>query len=289
MSKSERRGKAIRSVVVFFNERKPSARRALAAVDVLLRARGVRVHSAPAGHSLPEAERFDAAVVLGGDGTMLRTARLLAGARIPLLGVNTGGLGFLSAVDMRGFKRGLGRIINGGFACEERRMLRAEVRREGRRIFGPSPLLNDCVLRAKDQIRAVTLDACQAGRHIGRYFGDGLIVATPTGSTAYALAVGGPIVHPGVDAVILAPICPHTLTQRPLILPAGEPISVVVARKNPQQRPHALISVDGQVEHPLGAGDEVVISALRRPICLLYDPERTYFDLLRTKLKWGER
>jgi len=168
-------------------------------------------------------------------------------------------------------------------------MLCAEVRRAGRRVFGPCPLLNDCVLRSSDQIRAVTLKAYESGRYIGTYFGDGLIVATPTGSTAYALAVGGPVVHPGIDALILAPICPHMLTQRPLILPVGGPVVVVVAKKNPQERPQALISVDGQVQHALKAGDEVVISPFGKPVRLLYDPRRTYFELLRTKLKWGER
>jgi len=289
MSKSKRPNKAIRTVVIFFNERKPSARRALAAICALLRERGVRVLVERVGERAGKLPRFDAAVVLGGDGTMLRTARLLAGSGMPMLGVNTGGLGFLSAVDLKGFKRSLGRILAGDFLVEERRMLCAEVRRDGRRVFGPSPLLNDCVLRAKDQIRAVTLKAYEAGRYIGTYFGDGLIVSTPTGSTAYALAVGGPVVHPGIDALILAPICPHTLAQRPLILPADGPIVVVVARKNPQERPQALISVDGQVEHALQAGDEVVITPLSKPVRLLYDPRRTYFELLRTKLKWGER
>jgi NAD+ kinase len=280
---------AIHTVAVLFNERKPSARRALSDLCGLLRGRGVRVsvrRGAAAGLALP---RCDAAVVIGGDGTMLRAARALADSGVPMLGVNTGGLGFLSAVDMKGFIRSLPRILAGKFHVEERSMLSAEVRRGERRVFGPYPVLNDCVLRAGDQARAVTLKASEGGRYIGTYFGDGLIVATPTGSTAYALAVGGPVVHPGLSAVILAPICPHTLTQRPLILPAGGPVTIELARKNPQDRPQALVSVDGQVEHALRAGDKVVITAFGRPVRLLFDPRSSYYELLRTKLKWGER
>ncbi|MBI5242656.1 MAG: NAD(+)/NADH kinase [Elusimicrobia bacterium] len=289
MPESKRPSKAIRSIAIFFNERKPSAKRALAAMRSLLRRRGVLVAVERPGALCGRLSRFDAAVVLGGDGTMLRTARFLAGTGIPMLGVNTGGLGFLSAVDFQGFKRSLGRILAGRFLAEERRMLCAEVRRGGRRVFGPCPVLNDCVLRASGHARAVTLKAYDAGRYIATYFGDGLIVSTPTGSTAYALAVGGPVVHPGIEAVILAPICPHTLTQRPLILPSGASVSVELARKNPQERPQALVSLDGQVEHALKAGDVVVISPYGKPVKLLFDPRLSYFELLRAKLKWGER
>lgn len=285
----KRSGMAIRSAAVYFNERKPSARQALSDLCALLRGKGVRVSVRRRTASDERPPLCDAAVVIGGDGTMLRAARALAGTGVPMLGINTGGLGFLSAVDMPSFKRSLGRILAGEFHVEERSMLSAEVRRGPRRVFGPHPVLNDCVLRACDQARAVTLLAYEGGRYIGTYFGDGLIVATPTGSTAYALAVGGPVVHPGLEALILAPICPHTLTQRPLILPAGEPVTIEFIRKNPQDRPQALVSVDGQVEHALRANDRVVITAFSKPVRLLFDPERSYYELLRTKLKWGER
>jgi NAD+ kinase len=190
---------------------------------------------------------------------------------------------------MSGFRRNIGRILSGGFHVYSRSMLSVEVRRGGRRVFGPHAVLNDCVLRASDQARAVTLKAFESGHFIATYFGDGLIVSTPTGSTAYALAVGGPVVHPGIAAVLLAPICPHTLTQRPLLLPADSPVCVELARRNPQEDPQALVSVDGQVEHAIEAGDEVHVAPFAEPVRLLFDPEKSYFEVLRAKLKWGER
>ncbi|MFA6030367.1 MAG: NAD(+)/NADH kinase [Elusimicrobiota bacterium] len=284
------------SVLLFINERKPAAVRAAVEVRRLLRARGAAVRTVPAsirgaGRS-PRAERdsaFDLAVVIGGDGTMLRAARVLAGRGVPLLGVNTGGLGFLNAVDMAGFRRHLGRILSGGFARQERRLLSIEVHRGGRRVFGPYVALNDCVLRSGGQARAVVFRAYEAGRFIASYFGDGLIVATPTGSTAYALAAGGPVVHPDLPAVLLAPICPHTLAQRPLLLPASEPLTVRLEGKHPQDRPKALVSVDGQIERELAAGDEVRIEPCGPAVQLLFDSRRSHFEVLRAKLRWGER
>ncbi len=292
MSRSARKMKTIRSAALFYNERKPEAVKALSVVRRLLRARGVRVVVAPPAGDASGAfpGRCDLAIALGGDGTVLRAARLLAPFSIPLLGINTGGgLGFLSAVDLPGLRKRLGLILKGGFNVQERRMLEVEVKRGVRRVFGPHVALNDCVLRAGDQARAVTIKAFCAGRYVAAYFGDGLIISTPTGSTAYALAVGGPVVAPGLDAVLLAPICPHTLTQRPLILPGSDPVVLRLARRNPQDFPQALVSIDGQIEYPLKVGDEARIEMSKRPFRLLLDPARSYYEVLRAKLRWGER
>lgn len=292
MSRSARKMKTIRSAALFFNERKPEAAKALSVVRRLLRGRGVASVVVPQSGDYPDIRpgRCDLAIALGGDGTVLRAARLLASHSIPLLGINTGGgLGFLSAVDLPGLRKRLGFILQGGFIVQERRMLAVEVKRGSRRVFGPHPALNDCVLRAGDQARAVTIKAFCAGSYVAAYFGDGLIISTPTGSTAYALAVGGPVVAPGLDAVLLAPICPHTLTQRPLILPGSDPIVLRLARRNPQDFPQALVSIDGQIEYPLKVGDEVRIEMSEKPFRLLLDPARSHFEVLRAKLRWGER
>lgn len=297
MSDSKKKGVSFRSVLLFVNESKPSAQLAAADIRLLLRARGVRVRLAPA--SMGEARRSrglaarkgrcDLAVVVGGDGTMLRAARSLAGSGIPLLGVNTGGLGFLNAVDPAGFRRNAGRILSGGFRLQSRSLLSVQVRRKGRCVFGPHAALNDCVVRSSEQARAMVLRAWEGGRYVADFFGDGLIVATPTGSTAYALAAGGPVVHPSLAAVILAPICSHTLAQRPLVLPAADALVLSLEHKSPKDRCRALVSVDGQLERALRAGDEVVVSPHPEPLSVLFDPRRSHFEVLRAKLRWGER
>ncbi|MFA6092272.1 MAG: NAD(+)/NADH kinase [Elusimicrobiota bacterium] len=295
-----KKASSFRTVILFCNERKPAAVRAAVEVRRLLRERGVSVRVAPKAvgdvgvRSLRSPIRiakssFDLAVVIGGDGTMLRAARVLAGCSVPLLGINTGGLGFLNAVDLPGFRRGLGRILNGGFRMQSRGLLSVEVRRAGRRIFGPHAALNECVVRSGDQVRAVVLRVWEAGRYVADYFGDGLIVATPTGSTAYALAAGGPVVHPSLPAVILAPICPHTLAQRPLVLSADDALVLRLERKSPQDRPKAVVSVDGQIEQVLHVEDEVIVSPHPEPLTVLFDPRRSHFEVLRAKLRWGER
>src|SRR5579883_2252754 len=185
-SKSERR--AINSAVVFYNHSKPEAIRMLRVVNAALKGRGVKVWTSN-DHGLSEHLRLaDIAVALGGDGTMLRAARLLAPHSIPLLGVNSGGLGFLSGTDASEFRRYCDMILKGQFFLEERWMIEVQVERAGKRIFGPNIALNDCVIRCGEQARAISLQARSADRFVADYFGDGLILSTPTGSTAYALA-----------------------------------------------------------------------------------------------------
>ncbi len=292
-SRSEKR--AINSAVVFYNESKPEAVKTLRLVTSELKKRGVRVWPGAGSdrdtRELAERLRLaDIAVALGGDGTMLRAARLLAPHSIPLLGVNSGGLGFLSGTDASEFHRDVDAILKGRFFLEERWMIQVEAYRGDKRFFGPNIALNDGVIRCGDQARAISLRARSGDRFVADYFGDGLIVSTPTGSTAYALAASGPVVDPSLDVILLAPICPHTLTQRPLIIPASEPLSFRLTTRRPNEvAPRVLLSLDGQVGCSLKVGDEVRVTRYDRPFKLLLNPKRSYYEVLRRKLKWGER
>lgn len=279
----------INSAVIFLNETKPEAVRMMKIVLSLLKKRGVRVWIGHSGSVREKLRLADIAVALGGDGTMLRAARILAPHSIPLLGVNSGGLGFLSGTDASEFRRYCDQILNGKFVLEERWMIQVEAYRGKKRIFGPHIALNDCVIRCADQARAISLRTRSAAHFVADYFGDGLIISTPTGSTAYALAASGPIVDPSLDVLLIAPICPHTLTQRPLIVPAVNPFSVTLQTRRAMESPQVLMSLDGQLGCTLKVGDEVRIRRYEKPFKLLLNPKRSYFEILRRKLKWGER
>jgi NAD+ kinase len=288
--------RAINSAVLFYNETKPEAVRMMKVVRRQLKARGVKVWLGQDGARRVGAAEFterlrmaDIAVALGGDGTMLHAARRLAPHSIPLLGINSGGLGFLSGTDASEFTRHCDAILRGQFVLEERWMIAAEAFRGSRRIFGPNIALNDCVIRCGDQARAILLRARSAERFVADYFGDGLIVSTPTGSTAYALAASGPIVDPRLDVLLIAPICPHTLTQRPLIIPATDPLVIRLTTRRASEVPRVLLSLDGQLGCALKVGDEVRITRFEKPFKLLQNPKRSYYEVLRRKLKWGER
>ena len=164
-------------------------------------------------------------------------------------------------------------------------MLSAETLRGGKRLFGPELALNEVVIRCGDQARAMTLSTRSGERFVADFFGDGLIVATPTGSTAYSLAAGGPIIFPTVAAVCITPICPHTLTNRPLIIPADLTVRVVSHMKDED----SFLTVDGQVGGALEPGDVVECTASKSEVLLVQTPDKTFFDVLRQKLKWGER
>lgn len=282
-------GRAFGSVLIFRNEAKPDSSRTLALVRSLLKTRGVRAVTAasvPSARSLRDA---DLAIALGGDGTMLHVAREVAPRGVPLLGVNIGTLGFLSATEAGDLKRCLNAVLAGRFAVEERSMLSAEVLRGGRRIFGPDLALNEVVIRCGEQARAITLSTRSGERFVADYFGDGLIVATPTGSTAYSLAASGPIIDPSLDVTLVAPICPHALTQRPLIVPAHLPLTIRLGKRREGEVPRVLVSLDGRPGCDLKIGDEVRVRRAETPLRLLLPPGRSFFEVLRRKLKWGQR
>lgn len=273
--------------MVFHNEANPAASVTLNRVKSLLESRGVSCRAVrSAGGRVPAGTL---AIALGGDGTVLRVARDVAPRGVPLLGVNVGDLGFLSGAESAELERRLDSVLSGRFAVEERAMLSAEVFRGGRRAHGPDLALNEVVIRCGEQARAVTLSARSGERTVADYFGDGLIVATPTGSTAYALAASGPIIEPSLDVVLLAPICPHTLTQRPLIVPGGTPLTIRLGQRRAHESPHAVVSLDGRPGCELRVGDEVRVRRADTPLKLLLPPGRSFFEVLRRKLKWGQR
>ncbi|MBI2789236.1 MAG: NAD(+)/NADH kinase [Elusimicrobia bacterium] len=280
---------AFGSVLVFRNEAKADSSRTLALVRALLKKHGVRAVTAarvPTARSLRDA---DLAIALGGDGTMLHVAREVAPRGIPLLGINVGTLGFLSASEAGDLKRCVSSVLSGRFAVEERSMLSAEVLRGGRRIYGPDLALNEVVIRCGEQARAITLSTRSGERFVADYFGDGLIVATPTGSTAYSLAASGPIIDPSLDVTLVAPICPHALTQRPLIVPAHLPLTIRLGKRREGEAPRVLVSLDGRPGCDLKLGDEVRVRRAETPLRLLLPPGRSFFEVLRRKLKWGQR
>jgi NAD+ kinase len=226
----------------------------------------------------------DLAVVLGGDGTLLSAARAVGNRAIPLLAVNLGGLGFLTSIPMEDLFPELERALTGSQEVMRRRMLRVSLIREGRAV-AEYQALNDVVIAKSAIARIVDLEAWAGDSFICEYKADGLIISTPTGSTAYSLSAGGPIVYPTVNAICLTPICPHMLTNRPLIVPSEMSIRIVSKARDED----AYLTVDGQVGSPLEGGDAVECSIADFDVLLIRTPDKTFFDVLRQKLKWGER
>ncbi|HEX9102697.1 MAG TPA: NAD(+)/NADH kinase [Polyangia bacterium] len=257
---------------------------------------GARGHEAVivGGHeSSPHGARFvddaelavaiDLLVVLGGDGTLLHGGALVADRKVPILGINLGHLGFLTSCAPADAKLAIERALAGELPLEERLRLRVDVvRGSGERTTRYA--CNDAVVSQGALARLIELDAFLDDRLITRYRADGLIMATPTGSTAYTLAAGGPIVTPEVRAFVVTPICPHALTNRPVVVPASS--RVMVRLGAPAE--HVQLTVDGQWGTGLGADDRVEISAATEPLRLFRSPQ-SYFDVLREKMNWGEK
>jgi NAD+ kinase len=265
-----------------------------------LRARRVRVvvETATADLMPPSPDRLvadradlaadvDMVLVLGGDGTLIGMAdRIGASAsRVPILGVNFGGLGFLTEVTLPELYPSLEAALAGQAHVEERMMLHTTVIRAGREL-SQHVVLNDAVITKGALSRMIDLSVLVGDEFVTRVKADGLIVATPTGSTAYNLAAGGPIVQPSVDAMLLTPIAPHTLTNRPVVIPAT---SAVRVQPTLDERDDVLVTFDGQEGCQLQAGDEVTVRRSDKPLQLIKPATRSYFSVLRTKLKWGER
>lgn len=228
------------------------------------------------------ARRADLLVVLGGDGTLLAMARALAERPVPILGINLGTLGFLAEVSVDEMEAALARALAGEMRVEQRMRLAVEHVR-GERVLRSWLALNDAVVTS-DVARLIEIEARADGQLVTIYHADGLIVSTPTGSTAYSLSAGGPILLPGLDALVLTPICPHTLTQRPLVLPDEAALEIAPLAGAP-----ARLTVDGQEGEELAAGDRVRVRRSEHALCLLVAPQRSRFDVLRAKLRWGER
>ncbi len=272
-------GPAVRDLVAWLQERSVGAcldQHTAALVEVAARvACGV-------ASSREVAATADVLVVLGGDGTLLAASHLVD-RPVPVLGVNFGSLGFLTEITMAELYPTLEGVLSGDYRFEERRMLRARVQqRDTPDTTGD--VLNDVVVTKAALSRIIELDVAVDGLFVSAFRADGLIVSSPTGSTAYNLAAGGPILHPTLDAVVLTPICPHMLTNRPLVVSDRSSIEV---RLRAGRESDAHLTLDGQRGFPLRGGDVVTVTRSPRTIRLV-KAQRDYFEVLRTKLKWGE-
>jgi NAD+ kinase len=233
------------------------------------------------------AKAVDMVLVLGGDGTLLSMADRIgeAGSGIPVMGVNFGSLGFLTEVTLSEMYEALEAALAGRGHIEERLMLRSTTMRSGE-VFEEAIALNDVVITKAARSRLIDLSVSVGNEFVTRVKADGLIIASPTGSTAYNLAANGPIIHPSVDALVLTPIAPHTLTDRPVVIPASFTVRV---QPNMGERDEVFVTFDGQNGFELQAGDEVLVARAAQPLRLVKPSTRSYFEVLRTKLKWGER
>ena len=225
----------------------------------------------------------NACIVVGGDGTLLDAARAVIAFETPIIGINRGRLGFMVDVLPDEFSVALNQIFDGNGIRDERLMLEASLVINGQ-AQAPFLALNDVVVRNQAFARMVEFDTRVGGRFVTSHRADGIVIATPTGSTAYALSGGGPIVHPGINAITLVPICPHTLSDRPLVIGAGEELEVVIGGTHDTE---ALVTWDGQERHALAGGDKVVIRAAKQKMVMIHPPGYDYFNILRTKLRWG--
>ncbi len=226
----------------------------------------------------------DSVIVMGGDGTLLSAARSIGRREIPLFPVNLGGLGFLTAITIDELYPELERFLRGEHRIAKRKLLSAEVERKGK-IVGSYDALNDAVLTKMSLARMIDLDAHVDNQLVCNYKADGLIICTPTGSTAYSLSAGGPIIFPSVPTICLTPICPHMLTNRPVLVPETSVIRII--SKGPDES--VFLTIDGQVGEPLREGDTVVCHTSEYYLHLVRPPHMMFFDVLRQKLKWGER
>ena len=283
--------KPIRSVGLCLKPDSTPAGVAARSLEKWLVERGVRVEgdeeaahwlSGPGLERSELARRVDLLVVLGGDGTLLAVARDMGNSAVPILGVNLGHLGFLAEVAPEEQLDMLGRVLEGDYETVEHLRLEVFAERDGREL-ARHLALNDAVITRSDLSRMIDLEMLVDGVLVTTYHGDGLIVSTPTGSTAYTLSAGGPILMPGSRVFVLTPICPHTLTQRPIVLPETSRLEI---RAFPREG-DAQLTVDGQTGLTLASGDRVIVGASDRPVHFVVDPYRSRFDVLRTKLGWG--
>ena len=226
--------------------------------------------------------RSDIIIVFGGDGTLLSVARLVGKMGVPILGVNLGGLGFITEISRDDIRKEIDKVFSGNFSFEERIMLLADVYRKGRKIARQNAL-NDVVLNKSALSRMFEFDISINDQYVSTFRADGLILSTPTGSTAHSLSAGGPILYPTLGSFLMTPICPHTLTSRPIVLPDTFVVEVTVKSGD-----NVYLTLDGQVGFPLKVKDRIKIRKADYKTKFLVLHDRDYFQILRTKLKWGE-
>ncbi|MGE0160624.1 MAG: NAD(+)/NADH kinase [Gemmatimonadales bacterium] len=286
----------IRAVGVVLRQRSPEIESALDRLTRWLEARRVevvveRAENGGAGHvALGGTDRkLDLVISLGGDGTLLRAARTVVGKDVPILGVNLGRLGFLTALPDAELESGLEAVFDGEGTLDHRFALRGHIETSDRAQGDKFYALNDIVVHTSGVARVTPLTlqvgAKDGWEEVGSFSADGVILSTPTGSTAYSMSAGGPIIVPGVDCIVVTPICPHSLTVRPLVMPASAEIRVSSAYPASNHQ----VTVDGQVERGLGPSDAVVVARESRPVALVRLPGQTFFKTMRQKLNWAAR
>jgi len=230
-------------------------------------------------------ETIDFLVVLGGDGTLIHAASVLAGRPVPIFGVNMGSLGFMTEIPVAEMYPTLEDALEGRYSVSERMKLEAALHRGDGPPLVRQQVLNDVVISKGALARIADLEVTIDGRLVSLYKADGIIVATPTGSTAYSLSADGPILHPALEAVVISPICPHTLTQRPIVMPPDKAIQVTLISDNGE----VYLTLDGQSGLRLERGDRVEVVRSEDRVLLVHNPRLDYFSILRAKLRWGER
>ncbi len=270
---------------LIYNKNRPGAERIVRELAAWLKDHGIKV-LAEKGLEISQAEvaeekevaaRCDLMLVLGGDGTLLRAVRLMGDDQKPVLGINLGSLGFLTEISQDHIQQSMEQVIRGQYQIEERAIIRAQC--DGSSFYA----LNDFDIRVPT--RLVELTVSIGDEFVSRYYADGLLIATPTGSTAYSLSAGGPIVEPDMDAFVLTPICPHTLSLRPMIVSMNKTITVVVHGKNEE----AVMVADGQTVAKLNDDQKLTITKADRKALLVRPAASSFYNILRTKLKWGAR
>jgi NAD+ kinase len=232
------------------------------------------------------ADSVQLAVVIGGDGTMLHAGRTLAPKGVPLLGINQGRLGFMTDVRPEAMHEALAAVLRGEYEIDDRMMLSAQVRRSNGEVSGPFIAVNDVVVRNQATIRMLEFETWLNGDFISLHRADGMIVSSPTGSTAYALSGGGPLLHPSLSAIALVPICPHTLSDRPIVVGAGAGQEIRLLLRG-VERTLAMATFDGQSNESLLPGDAVGVACAPFPLRLIHPRGYDYFAILRNKLRWG--
>ncbi|MCD6187042.1 MAG: NAD(+)/NADH kinase [Desulfuromusa sp.] len=235
-----------------------------------------------AGEEIPG--QVDLIIVLGGDGTLISVARLIGDRNVPIVGVNLGRLGFLTEVTRDELPEMLERLISGNYQVSDRMMLDATIHRNDR-VVGKFTVLNDIVINKGALARIIDMETSVDGRHLTSYKADGLIVSTPTGSTGYNLAAGGPIIYPDINSLLITPICPHMLTNRPIMVWSRSVIEIKVNFEDDV----VFFTGDGQVGRKLLPGDRVEVRRSEQRTHLVSSPSKDYFEILRTKLNWGQR
>lgn len=281
------------SIGIIYKHNSEKAKKESSKLEKWLSTKGISVYSEDVGSirvldkfieetsQIPKTVKY--VIVLGGDGTLLGAARRIGRYGVPILGVNLGGLGFLTGVPFENLYNSVEMMLNNGLEIESRAMLETRVERKGQEICR-FQVLNDIVVNKRTLARIIDLDVSINNEFLTTFRSDGLIVSSPTGSTAYNLSAGGPILHPTTETFIITPICPFTLTNRPIIIPDSATIEIKIGEGDKE---HVILTFDGQVGFDLYFGDIVITKKSKEKIKLFKPPEHSYFNILRTKLMWG--